>query len=170
MFGGLVLASAILLADGGTVQFRKQAGPFDVTLFSSPVPLRAGRADLSVMIQKASDNSSVQNANVTIHLRKSTTDNVVEVVGPATHAKATNKLLYAAELNIPNPGKWQVQLEINAGGTTATATGQIDVALPQAPAATYWGYFALIPFAILLFLFNRWLRRRRQMLYPRARS
>lgn len=159
----------MLLADGGTVQFHKQAGPFDVTLFSSPVPLRAGKADLSVMVQKASDNSNIQNANVTVHLRKATSDNVVEVVAPATHGKATNKLLYAAELTIPSPGAWQVNVEVNAAGTTATAAGQIEVLPPQAPAVSYWGYFALIPFAILLFVFNRWLRRRRQMLFPRAR-
>lgn len=159
----------MLLADGGTVQFHQQVGPFDLTLFSSPTPLRAGRADLSVMLQRASDKSSIQNANVTVHLKRSTADNVVEVVVPATHAKATNKLLYAAELTIPSPGEWQVQVEINAAGTTATATGQIDVAPQQAPAATYWGYFALIPFVILLFVFNRWLKRRRQMLYPRVR-
>ncbi len=122
------------------------------------------------MVQKASDNSSIQNASVTVHLRRSTTDNVVEVVAPATHAKATNKLLYAAELTIPSPGQWQVNVEIDAPGTAASATGQIEVLPPQAPAVSYWGYFALIPFVILLFVFNRWLRRRRQSLYPRARS
>lgn len=169
MFTVLLLVAGMLLADGGTVQFHKQAGRFDITLVSSPTPLRTGRADLSVMVQKASDNSSVQNANVTVHLRKSATDNVVEVMAPATHAKATNKLLYAAELTIPSPGQWQVNVEVNAAGASATASGQIEVLTPQAPAATYWGYFALIPFAILLFIFNRWLRRRRQMLYPRVR-
>lgn len=166
---GLLLVTVMLVADGGTVQFHRQAGPFAVTLFSSPVPLRAGRADLSVMVQKASDNSTIQDANVTVHLKRSATDNVVEVVAPATHAKATNKLLYAAELTIPSPGQWQANVEIHAAGTTATAEGTINVLPQQAAVTTYWGYFALIPFAILLFLFNRWLRRRRQMLYPRTR-
>ena len=169
MSTGLLLVAGIAFADGGTVQFHKQAGPFEVTLFSSPTPLRAGRADLSVMVQKASDKSTIQNATVTIHLKKSTADNVVEVVAPATHAKATNKLLYAAELTLPSPGQWQVSVDLNALGTTVTASGQIEVLSPQAPAATYWGYFALIPFVILLFIFNRWLRRKRQINYPRAR-
>jgi hypothetical protein len=119
------------------------------------------------MVQKTSDRSNVQSANITVHLRKSTSDNVVEVVAPATHAKATNKLLYAAELTVPSPGQWQVSVEINAAGRAATASGRIDVLPPQAPAVTYWGYFALIPLAILLFVFNRWLRRKRQMSYPR---
>lgn len=159
----------MLLADGGTVQFHKQSGPFDVTLFSSPVPLRAGHADLSVMVQKLTDHSYIQNATVTIHLRRSTAENVVEVVAPAIHAKAANKLLYAAQMTIPSPGPWQVNVEIEAAGTTVTATGEIQALPAQAPAVTYWGYFALIPFVILLFLFNRWLRRRRQSLYPRVR-
>lgn len=169
MFAALLLAAGILLADGGTVQFHKQAGPFDITLFSSPVPLRAGRVDLSLMVQNLTDHSHIHNANVTVHLRKSTAENVVEIMAPATHAKAANKLLYAAEMTIPSPGEWRVNVEIDAAGATATATGEIEVLPPQAPAVTYWGYFALIPFAILLFLFNRWLRRRRQSLYPRVR-
>jgi len=162
-----VLLAGILLADGGTLQFHKKAGPFDITLFSSPTPLRAGVADLSVMVQKTADSASVQDASVNLHLKKSEPGNIVEVIAPATHAKATNKLLYAAHVHLPSAGTWNIDVEVSAAGKTATASGQLAVLPPQAPATAYWGYFALVPFVILLFIFNRWLKRRRRMLYPR---
>ncbi len=71
LLAGLCLASRALFADGGTVQFQKHAGPFIVTLFSTPVPLRVGAADLSVMLQKAEDRSAVLDAGVAVQLTKS---------------------------------------------------------------------------------------------------
>ncbi len=158
----------MLYADGGTVLFHKQAGPFEVTLFGSPTPLRVGSADLSVMVQKTADSSSVSDAEVNVHLKRSEPGNIVEVIAPATHAKATNKLLYAAHVHLPAAGTWRVDVEVAAAGSTASASGQVTVQPPEPPAANYWGYFALVPFVILLFVFNRWLKRRRRMTYPRV--
>ena len=56
------VAMNLLLADGGAVQFRRQTGPVIITLFSAPVPLRAGPADLSVLVQNARDGSPILNA------------------------------------------------------------------------------------------------------------
>jgi len=165
---GLLLLTGVLFADGGTLQFHKEAGPFDITLFSSPTPLRAGTADLSVMVQRTPDRSSVQDASVSLHLKKSEPDNILEVIAPATHAKATNKLLYAARVHLPSAGAWSVDVEVSEGGKSATASGQLNVLPPEAPATTYWGYFALVPFVILLFVFNRWLKRRRHVTGPPA--
>jgi hypothetical protein len=168
-FAALSCLATIIFADGGTLQFHKEAGPFDVTLFSSPTPLRAGRADLSVMVQKTADRSSVQDAKVMLRLKKSERGNVEEVIAPATQANATNKLLYAANVNLPSAGTWRVEVEVSANGVAASASGELTVLPPQAPAATYWGYFALVPFVILLFVFNRWLKRTRT-LHPRVPS
>lgn len=121
------------------------------------------------MVQRAADRSPVQDAGVHLHLKKSDPENVVEIVVPATHAKATNKLLYASNVSLTSPGTWRMDIEVKADGTTASASGQLTVLPPEAPAATYWGYFALVPFVILLFVFNRWLRRRQAITYPRAR-
>jgi len=165
----MLLLAGTLFADGGTLQFQKRAGPLDISLFSSPVPLRAGHADFSVMVQRAADRSPVQDASVNLHLKKSDPENVVEIVVPATHAKATNKLLYASNVSLPSAGTWRTDIEVKTDGTTTSVSGQLTVLPPQAPAENYWGYFALVPFVILLFVFNRWLKRRQRFTYPRAR-
>ena len=48
-----ILAPARLFADGGTVQLRKEAGALLITVFTSPSPLSAGPADVSLLLQTA---------------------------------------------------------------------------------------------------------------------
>ncbi len=149
------------------MQLRKQAGPFEITLFSTPSPLRVGRADLSVMVQRVSDQSPVLDANVKLHLRRRGGDNIIEVFAPARHENATNKLLYAASVNFIRAGDWLAEVEVIEGGATADVAGQVTVLPASAPLIAYWPYFALVPLAIALFVFNRWLRQRREYLRPR---
>ena len=44
------LAQPTAFADGGAVQFRTNAGPYVITVFTSPSPLSAGPADISVLL------------------------------------------------------------------------------------------------------------------------
>ena len=173
VFGAVVFLSAAgtVFGDGGSLIVRKQTGGLVVSVFSADSPVRIGTTDFSVMVQKASDQSTVMDANVM--LRFNTTNqagDVNEVVAPATHARATNKMLYAANVTLSWPGMWHMTAEVTSGGETAGVTADMNV-LPHGQAVqTYWPYFAVVPFVILLFLFNRWLRRRRDVLIPRARS
>lgn len=152
---GLVLP-CLLIADGGAVLFQRHAGPFVVTLFSASAPLRSGPADLSVLLVSAADNQPVLDATVTLNLAQEGKQQAV----PATHAEATNKLLYAATPDLPKAGKWQAAILIDQHGTHAEATGIIDV-LPGPPRLLdYWLYFAIVPLMIALFLVHQRLKRR----------
>ncbi|MGA8025662.1 MAG: hypothetical protein WB992_00850 [Bryobacteraceae bacterium] len=165
---GHLLALGVLLADGGTLQLRKQAGPFIVTVFSTPVPVRVGAADLSVMVQKAADQGAVLDADVRLHLKKSSNGNIVEIVAPAKRSQASNKLLYAGRMTIPSAGTWQMDVEVTAAGSTASASGQLNVLQPQSPSAAYWPYFAFVPLIVLLFAANQWLKSKRRFRRSRA--
>jgi hypothetical protein len=152
-----VALPAILIADGGTVQFRRAAGPFVVTLFSSPSPLRTGRADLSVLIETANGNEPVFDAAVRLALRRGNRN--IEMA--PSHAQATNKLLYAASPQLTAPGTWEAVVTVDRAGSHAEAGGTIEV-LPGPPAVfSLWPYFALVPLFIFLFLLNQRLKRRR---------
>jgi len=149
--------------------FRQDAGPFIVTAFSDPAPVRVGSADLSVMLQKASDQSTILDATVSFRLRKSQTGTITEVVAPATHARATNKLLYAAHITLPSSGHWQLLVDIKQGGVTVAASSDLYVLPEEPPAENYWLVFAMVPLLILAFVINRWLRRKWGVRSPRAR-
>ena len=156
----IAILATVAFADGGVMLFRKQADPFVITAFGQPEPLRAGAMDLSVMVQKASDLTTVLDAKVNVRLKRSAGGSIVEVVAPATHAHATNKLLYAAHVTVPSAGEWQMSVEVNRANVTATASGGIQVLEAQEPAKTYWPYFAMVPVVVLLFVLNRWLKKK----------
>jgi len=155
---GLSAACIPLLADGGTLQFRKAAGPFTVTLFTAPVPLRAGVGDFSVLVQDEQDNALVD-GSVTIQLSKA---DERDIVAKATTAQATNKLLYAARVELPSAGKWEVRVQVRREGLAGSASGGISVLSEEPPVVTYWLYFAVVPVGILLFVLNQWLKRKQR--------
>lgn len=165
----VLLASACGYADGGAILLRKQAGPFTVTVFGEPAPLRVGQADLSVMLQNTADTNTVLDAVVDLRLKRSETGRIVEIAAPATHKHATNKLLYSARVTLPSPGTWRLSVEVTRKGSPVSVDGGVNV-LPEEPSrAAYWPYFALIPFVTLMFAMNQWLKRKRRISRPSAR-
>jgi hypothetical protein len=160
------IGTGLLIADGGIVQFQKQAGPFFVTVFSAPVPLRVGAADLSVMVQTINDRTNVLDCDVMLYLSKPGEHNIRIA---ATRAQATNKLLYAAHPVLRQAGKWNVSVEIKAIGDTVRVNGELAVLPELAPLIAYWPYFAVLPVAVALFALNQWLKARRKVRNPRAR-
>ncbi len=152
-------------ADGGTVQLQKAVGPFLVTVFSEPVPVRVGRADLSVLCQRLSDKSPVLDANVLFHLRRPGGGEIVTYTLPAKHSVASNKLLYAASVDLPSPGFWQLGVDIEREHVLVSTYGNLKVLDKEPPLVTYWPYFLMLPLLVILFSVNRWLRRGRRNRY-----
>lgn len=146
----------LLLADGGAVLFQRHTGPFVVTLFSASAPLRSGPADISVLLLSAVDNQPVLDATVTLTL----TTEGKQLTISATHAEATNRLLYAATPDLATSGKWQATILIDRQGTHAEAIGALDVLPGPPPFLYYWPYFAIVPLMIVLFLVHQRLKRR----------
>src|SRR5262245_4003621 len=90
------LSATSVLADGGTLRVSRVAGPWRVSVFTSPTPLRAGTIDLSVLVQDAKTGQVRLGVPVRVWARQDDRD--VEAV--ATHGQATNKLLQAAHLEL----------------------------------------------------------------------
>ena len=154
----ILLAAGVARGDAGTMRLSQSAGPFQITLFTAPTPLRVGRADVSVMVLAGDERSPVLDADVQVTLRGT------DVAGPeqtamATHAAATNKLLYAAALDVPTAGRWTLTARVHAGAHTAAVACEVDVAPPQAHVLTFWPYLVLPAVGIALFALHQWLTR-----------
>ena len=127
-----------------------------MTLFGSPSPLRTGPADLSVLLETAGGNEPILDATVSLTLYRGN----ARVIAAATHAQATNKLLYAALPDLSEAGQWQVAVGVEKGGVHSEVRGTIEV-LPGPPAVLfYWPYFLVVPLAIGLFALNQWLKKK----------
>jgi hypothetical protein len=155
----IILAQATAFADGGTVQLRKEAGALVITVFTSPAPLSAGPADISLLLQNRNGLEPVLDANVSLILRSAASG--AEIRAQATREHAQNKLLYAGLVTLAEPGKWQLAVTILRNGERTDATGTIDVAPAPEMAASYWSYIAFPPLMIVAFVVRERLIRRR---------
>jgi hypothetical protein len=162
----LIALTAISWADGGKVLFQRKAGSFNITLFAASNPVRVGKADLSVMVQNTADQSPVLDATVRVHLVRREPNAISEISAPARHEQATNKLLYAALLDVTTPGKYRTEVSVQTSRDSAMVTGEIEVLAPEPALLAHWPYFMLLPVLALLFAFNQRLKRRRRAANP----
>jgi hypothetical protein len=147
------------VADGGTVQWRKQAGSLLTTVFTAPAPLSAGPVVISLLVQNRDGLEPVLDANVSLLLRLNASN--AEIRTRATREQAQNKLLYTAPVTFTASGKWQLAVTILRNGERTEATGTIDVPPTPAMVASYWGYLAFPPLMIVALVGHELLLRRR---------
>ncbi len=154
----LGLASEPLLADGGVVQASGVSGPWRLTLFSSPTPLRAGPVDLSLLIQDTATDEAVLGATVNLMLRHTETE---PILVEATRASATNRLLHAALLDLPHPGTWTVDVIASSDGVEARLQANIEAGPPLPRIQSLWTWLAIPAIVLIVFAVNQWLVRTR---------
>jgi len=115
--------SPALSHHAGVVQFKQNAAPFVITLFSESSPLHEGVAELAVLVQTA-ENEPVLDAEVGIELENGQRQRVQTV---ATRADSSNNLLYGTEIVVPAPGVWTVTVRVRHEERVANVTGKLVV-------------------------------------------
>lgn len=131
------------LADGGKVHLRRTAEPYQLTIFTSPTPLRAGPVDVSVLVQDA-EGQVVSDIEIDLQLKSESGAILTPLVSQAT---ATNKLLQSAKFVLPEAGVWQVEAHI-----TGQATVDLNFEITAAEAHSDWrtaGWMLLLPLALV---------------------
>jgi hypothetical protein len=145
---------------GGEVYLMEEAGPFLITVFTDPTPLRAGPVDISVMVQVGERGRPILSAAVTVRLQEHDTDRPPIII-PALRQHSTNKLLYAALIDLPAPGRWELQVNVQQGSVSARVVGALTVAPPLPVLVSYWAHLLLLPVVIGLVTLHQWLSQRR---------
>ena len=147
----------IARADGGVVIFQRTSPPFNITLFSTEMPLRPGPADLSVLLEQPDGHSPILDAQVFLELEH---EAGMIIRAEATRSQARNKLLYCSLIDLPAAGHWKTRLDIRRGDTRTEVLSDLLVAAPQPVFLSHWELIAVPPIMIILFILNQWLRRR----------
>ena len=78
------------------------------------------------------------------------------LVQPVTASQATNKLLRAAKFELPEPGRWQAELEIETLEGQERLHFALEVAEPL-PAWYEMAFWIALPAAIVLLFAMHWL-------------
>lgn len=157
-----VVLSAAAHADDAHLQMRQVAGPFVVSLFTTPEVLAVGPADVSVLVEQGATPRVLLDAEVSVTLMRHD-GGAPPIHARLRHADAANRLLQAAQISLPSPGVWDAAVVVREGGSMATAPAQLVVAPYSSRRGTVWG-FALLPAAVVaLFLMTERQRRRARM-------
>lgn len=146
------------MADGGRLRFRKSAGPFLVTLFTTPDPLTPGRADFSVAIEQPGVAGIVSNAKVVFVLSQPGTPNPPLMLN-ASHSQASTRFLQAANFSLPHDGLWLVTIKVSSNGQSGVCSGELRVDPPNLITSEVAWQIAIVPLLILLFLLHQWRKR-----------
>lgn len=119
----LLLAAPLLLhANGGTLRVANaEVGPYWVSVFTDPTPVRVDTLDVSVLITEIGESEVVPGLNVRVFAEP------VEHAGaahdlPATREAADDPRYYAAKFRLGSTGRWRLSVEVEGDdGDGATA-------------------------------------------------
>src|SRR5262249_35760515 len=134
----LLPSSAVTVrADGGVPRLSERAAGYRVSVFTSPMPFRAGPVDVSVLVQDADSGELVPDARVTVRAVPRERPEAA-VRRTATADAATNKLYRAAVFDLPEPGWWD--MEVTVEGERGSA--QVRLAVEAADPPPQWWLLA----------------------------
>ena len=159
---GLLCCVASAYADGGRLRMHAPAGPFTVTLFTTPDPLRADEADFSVALERAATGELVDDARITLVLTPVAEGGRGRIELPATHQAATSAFMQAADVKLPHGGDWTVTVVVREGRESGECSTALEV-LPASPLGgqIFWEIM-LVPFALLFFAVHQRLKIRQR--------
>lgn len=119
-------ASGSARANGGTLRLaRVEAGPYLVSAWTQPDPPRVGQFDVSVAVMRPQDGTPVLDVATTVAAQHAD-DPTSRVSGPAVRGGGGNFLLYHAELELPQPGRWRVSVAVQAPAGQGSASFEVD--------------------------------------------
>jgi hypothetical protein len=150
--------SSFAKADGGAVRLRGRAGGYEVAVFTSPTPLRAGPVDVSVLVQDAATRACVPDVRVSVRLTGPGAGDPLEY--PATEEAATNKLLRAAVFQLPEPGEWDIEVAIEGPRGPALVRFRVQAEEPLPRWRDLWPWFCWPALIVALFAVHRMRARR----------
>ncbi|MDG2054750.1 MAG: hypothetical protein P8J86_08580 [Phycisphaerales bacterium] len=153
----LLVITVSARADLGTVRDTKTIEGYDLTLFSSPEPFRAGPVDISVMVANHDTGQTIVDCQIEILLTP-TFDGPAAFHVPATRENAQNQLLQAALFEIPEPGQWKVTARVTglSGISQPIELTALVDAFPHLPRwRSIWLWLVLPIIALVVYVFNQ---------------
>lgn len=158
----LIASAQSARADGGRLRFREHAGPFIVSLFTTPDPLTQGPADFSVAVEQSGEPGLIEDADIEIILIPASGAGH-PITLHASRAAATSKWLQAANFRVPARGVWQVTVAVRRG----TQVGQCSSTVRVGSAGPHDLIWDVLPVPLMaLFLLAH---QRRKRIYKRER-
>lgn len=164
-------AGECLHADAGRVVSEKTIGGTKAVLFASPFPLRAGPAEIGAYLEDPATGRAILDAEVSFRMNKlsaPTPELAWKGPGciapgakvPAPRGHTGNRLLHSAAIGIPEPGLWEIAVDVHRSGSVTAFAFPVAVDPAASPLARYWPLLAMVPLGIALYALRNFLLRR----------
>jgi hypothetical protein len=136
---------------GGVPQLvNAQAGPYLVSAWTQPDPIRVGMLHIGVAVVDPPESEGavaevsdyILDADVQVQL-KPTGQNGEHLTVVASRENAANKLFYEADIELPQKGNWQVVIAVDGPAGQGSANFEIDVLAASPFNWTLWGGIGL---------------------------
>jgi hypothetical protein len=150
-----LLATSTAWADGGAVVLHATTAGRQITLFSSPTPLVAGPVDLSLLVTDAASGQPLLEVPIELRLRHEAALAEQTLAVSATRGEATNQLLHAAKMELPQPGRWRVTILVGEGADRATAECDLQVAPAPPPWFRMWPWYTWPAGVVVWFVWRK---------------
>jgi hypothetical protein len=144
--------------DGGSVYLSAEKDGYRITVFAAPSPLRAGPVDISVLVQDAQTGAPLPQARVTVRMARI---GQPALEHPATQETATNKLLRAAQFELPEPGRWHIEVQVEGVHGLAMVGDELEAAAPLPRWRELWPWIGWPALVVALFGIHQALVRRK---------
>jgi hypothetical protein len=135
-------------ADSGSVLLSEKKGGYRITVFSAPSPFRAGPVDISVLVQDAVTGQPLTQTQVTVRMSRIGQPTLEYA---ATQEVATNKLLHAAQFELPEPGRWELEVRVEGSEGSAVVACEVEAAERLPRWQSLWPWIGWPILAIALF-------------------
>jgi hypothetical protein len=128
-------ASPAFAHGGGAPQLvNAGAGPYWVSVWTQPDPIRVSEFHVTVAVSEAPEPGTgtgeagelVLDAAVLVHAAPVSQAGET-LVAPATRDNAANKLFYEADLALPSQGPWRVDIQVSGSAGAGNAGFDIEV-------------------------------------------
>jgi cytochrome c oxidase assembly factor CtaG len=136
--------------DDQALRLWKQSGPFSTAVFAPAGDLQAGPTSFGILVQDRNSQEVLLNSVVDLSMRTARQDGSSSPVR-ATHEDSENKLLQTAEINLPTPGDWTLNVAVSRISESADLSLPLRVVKREGGLADFWPYFLFPGFGMILF-------------------
>ncbi len=161
-FRTILLAASIVaggmpssaFADGGTIRLSETKGAYRINVLTAPNPFRAGPVEISVLVQDADTGDASPDAKVKVRIAPRDQSSDVREYS-ATSGGTTNKLFRSAAFDLPAPGRWTVEIDVDGPKGLVHSTFEVEAADRLPRWVSLWAWFSW-PFLVVALFALHW--------------
>ncbi len=137
--------------DDQALRVWKQTGPFSIAVFAPSGDLQAGPTNLGVLVQDRDTEEILLDSAIELAAHPAADMGAAAPAVRASSEDSENKLLQTAELDLPVPGDWTVNVSLSRNSERAEVSLPLRVVKRESGLVDMWPYFIFPAFGMILF-------------------